>query len=114
MRLSGGAFYPRVLGLEKRTLQARVPLPVTLPPAVEYVAFDAPPTPNGLTQQVTQQSGAATVTLVRSGSDMAMPPVQVRVTTDPSSPYVGVNVGEVDQTVSFAQGQSHATLTVPI
>ena len=40
--------------------------------------------------------------------------LQVEVTTDPSSPYVGVNVGAVDQTVTFADGQSQATLTVPI
>ena len=36
------------------------------------------------------------------------------MTTDPSSPAVGVNVGAVDQTVTFADGQSQATLTVPI
>jgi hypothetical protein len=41
-------------------------------------------------------------------------PLQVEVKTDPSSPAVGVNVGAVDQTVTFPEGQSQATLSVPI
>jgi hypothetical protein len=40
--------------------------------------------------------------------------LQVVVATDPSSPAVGVNVGAVDQTVTFANGASQATVTVPI
>jgi hypothetical protein len=60
---------------------------------------------------VTQQAGEATVTLSRSDTAGSM---QVEVSTDPSSPYVGVNVGAVDQTVTFADGQSQATVTVPI
>ena len=36
------------------------------------------------------------------------------MTTDPSSPAVGVNVGAVDQTVTFANGQIEAAVTVPI
>ena len=60
---------------------------------------------------VTQQAGEATVTLSRTDTAGSL---QVEVTTDPSSPYVGVNVGAVDQTVTFADGQSQATVTVPI
>jgi hypothetical protein len=62
-------------------------------------------------QVVTQQAGEATVTLSRSDT---AGPLRVEVATDPSSPFVGVNVGAVDQTVTFADGQSRATLTVPI
>ena len=40
--------------------------------------------------------------------------MQVQVTTDPSSPAVGVNVGAVDQTVTFAAHQDSAAVTVPI
>jgi hypothetical protein len=40
--------------------------------------------------------------------------LQVQVTTDPSSPAVGVNVGAVNKTVTFARGQMDAGLTVPI
>jgi hypothetical protein len=60
---------------------------------------------------VTQQAGEVTVRLSRIDTAGSL---QVQVTTDPSSPYVGVNVGAVDQTVTFAGGQSQATLTVPI
>ena len=40
--------------------------------------------------------------------------LQVQVTTDASSPAVGVNVGAVDQTVTFAKGQMDAAVTVPL
>ena len=50
------------------------------------------------------------MTLSRSSTAGSL---RVEVTTAPS-PYVGVNVGAVDQTVTFADGQSQATLTVPI
>jgi hypothetical protein len=47
-----------------------------------------------------------------------MPLQQVRVTTDPSSPAVGVNVAPVDQIVTFApsqaSGQTDVSLSVPI
>ena len=62
-----------------------------------------------MTQVVNQQDGAATVTVSESGY-VAM---QVEVKTDPSSPAVGVNVGAVDQIVTFAN-QTKATLSVPI
>jgi hypothetical protein len=62
-------------------------------------------------QEVTEDAGNATVTLSRSNTAGSL---RVKVTTDPTSPYVGVNVGAVDQTVTFADGQSQATLTVPI
>ena len=63
-------------------------------------------------QVVTQQDGEATVTL--SLSQPGTGRLQVQVTTDPSSPAVGVNVGAVDQTVTFANGQFEAAVTVPI
>lgn len=62
-------------------------------------------------QVVTQQAGQATVTLSRPST---VGPLQVEVTTDPTGPIVGVNVGAVDQTITFADGQSLATVTVPI
>jgi hypothetical protein len=64
----------------------------------------------GPVQVVAQQAGEATVTLSRSDSVGSL---RVEVTTEPS-PCVGVNVGAVDQTVTFADGQRQATLTVPI
>jgi hypothetical protein len=39
---------------------------------------------------------------------------QVRVTTDPLSPAVGVNVGAVDQTVTFPNNQAKAVVRVPL
>ena len=62
-------------------------------------------------QVVGQQDGEATVWLTRSDNRGR---VQVQVKTDPSSPAVGVNVGAVDQTVTFANGQSGAAVTIPI
>ena len=59
-------------------------------------------------QVVTQQAGEATVTLSRTDTAGSL---QVEVTT---TRYPGVNVGAVDQTVTFAPGQSLATVTVPI
>jgi hypothetical protein len=59
---------------------------------------------------VSQDAGEATVRLSRSDTAGSL---RVEVTTAPS-PYVGVNVGAVDQTVTFAAVQRQATLTVPI
>ncbi len=67
------------------------------------------------TQEFSQQGGVAVVTLSRySLNGVEDHPLQVRVTTDASSPYVGVNVGAVDQVVTFAPNQYDAALTVPI
>ena len=76
-------------------------------------------------QVATQQDGAAIVKLGRyerpypSGYAKIWPPPtmplqQVRVTTDPSSPAVGVNVAPVDQIVTFAPNEYDASLSVPI
>lgn len=65
------------------------------------------------TQLATQQDGQAIVTVsgyVPPGTS----PLQVLVATDPTSPAVGVNVGAVNQTITFASGWSEATVTVPI
>jgi hypothetical protein len=63
------------------------------------------------TQVVGQQDGLATVVLTR---DQNIGRLKVQVTTDLSSPAVGVNVAAVDQTVTFANGQIAAAVTVPI
>jgi hypothetical protein len=78
----------------------------------QFLGFAGTPTPgtSQVTQVVTQQAGTATVTLSDTGYNG---PLQVEVKTDPS-PAVGVNVGAVDQMVTFSKGQSQATLNVPI
>jgi hypothetical protein len=82
-------------------------------------------------QVATQQDGAAIVNLHRSAvlkrgewseypTTPSLPFQQVRVTTVPSSgasftpPSVGVNVAHVDQIVTFAPGQTDASVSVPI
>ncbi len=127
------AFQPAALPLEGRTLLARVhvPLPppvatatvavptVTVGPAASLgsVGFLGTPSSAGITQQVVQQGGEATVWLrgYTGGG-----PLQVQVATDPSSPAVGVNLPAVNQTVtipggrSFREdGQSFASVTIP-
>jgi hypothetical protein len=109
-----------VFALEGRALQAAlapatasIAIPAADLPQTSTVDFQTPGTSasNVSTQQVSQQSAAATVVLERSNLTSAL---QVQVTTDPSSPYVGVNVGAVNQTVTFAADQTEAELTVPI
>jgi len=99
------AFHPEALGLEWRQLLAARPHIYVPPPAVGFTST----APDG-TDQVSQQSDAATVTLWRANSPGTF---QVRVATTPS-PAVGVNVAAVDQTVTFAKGENNATVTVPI
>jgi hypothetical protein len=60
---------------------------------------------------VGQQDGEATVILSRTYGERRL---NVRVTTDPSSPAVGVNIGAVDQTVTFPGGQTNVAVNVPI
>ena len=97
--------------LERRWLLAIVH--ALTPVRSQLVQFESTTSPGSMppTQVVTQQDGEATVTLSRSDTAGSL---QVQVTTDPSSPFVGVNVGAVDQTVTFANGQSQAAVTVPI
>ena len=100
----------RAFKAEACELEGRLLMAITLPPSpAQFVGFTVGP--GYPTQFVTQQAGTATVTLSRSDTTGSL---RVEVTTDPSSPYVGVNAGAVDQTVTFADGQSLATLTVPI
>jgi len=109
------------LELEGRLLLAALPVPSVVaathkPPIVplnQSLGFVGTPTPgtSQVTQVVTQQAGTATVTLSVMGY---IGPLQAEVKTDPSSPAVGVNVGAVDQTVTFPEGQPQATLSVPI
>ena len=95
------------LELEGRLLLAARTVPIN--PSLGFVGTPTPGT-SQVTQVVTQEAGTATVTL----SDMGYSgPLQVEVKTDPS-PAVGVNVGAVDQIVTFPEGQSQATLSVPI
>ena len=93
-------------------VHAAAHVPSSIPSVVFPVFFEATTGSLGGApiQMVTQQAGEATVTLSRTDTAGSL---QVEVTTGPSS-YVGVNVGAVDQTVTFADGQSQATLTVPI
>ena len=109
MSRSARAFTAESFELEGRLLLAAESVPPALLPPVQFVTAS----PLGLApvEVVTQQTGEATVMLSRTDTAGSL---QVEVTTDPSSPYVGVNVGAVDQTVTFADGQSQATLTVPI
>lgn len=119
MKRSLRAFCATVFELEERALQATLaPPPTTSVPTTAVVGFgDSINAPSPVfSQEVSQQSSVATVILSRVyGTDAGGPPLmQVQVTTDPSSPYVGVNVGAVNQTVTFAPGQTDAMLTVPI
>jgi hypothetical protein len=107
------------LELEGRLLLAALPVPSAVAATSKSVpaqfhlslGFVGTPTPgtSQVTQVVYQQDGTATVTL----SESAYVPMQVEVKTDPSSPAVGVNVGAVDQMVTFAN-QTKVTLSVPI
>jgi len=110
--------------LEGRLLQTVVPVltrPLTpaatpgSPPSPSTVRFESVTDVQGYVsspvQVVAQQAGEATVTLTRPDTAGAL---QVRVKTDASSPFVGVNVGAVDQTVTFGDGQGRAAVTVPI
>jgi hypothetical protein len=103
------------LALEGRLLLAMAHHNVA-PPMVYFEGGDTIQGIKGIQeiyQVVTQQDGEATVTLsgfVAPGAGT----LQVVVATDPSSPEVGVNVGVVDQTLTFANGNSSATVTVPI
>ncbi len=76
------------------------------PPIVRFVG-DQSGTPRFPTQVVTQQAGEATVTLSRPDT---AGPLQVEVATYGYTPYVGAT----DQTLTFADGQGQASLTVPI
>jgi hypothetical protein len=109
MRHPPRAFKAEACALEGRLLMASTP--PTAP--VEFVGSTALggvlPWP---IQIVTQQAGTATVTLSRTDT---AGPLQVEVTMNASiAPLEGANVGAVDQTVTFAPGQSLATATVPI
>ena len=87
------------------------PTQATPTQATPTAATPTTTTPTTPTQVVGQQDGAATVVLTRNQN---IGRLKVQVTTDPSSPAVGVNVGAVDQTVTFANGQMSAAVTVPI
>ena len=120
MKRSPRAFCATVFELEERALQAKLTLTVPPPPpsTSNGVGFGVywSNSSNVFTQEVSQQSSVATVILSHNTltGDGEPPLLQVQVTTDPSSPYVGVNIGAVNQTVTFAPGQLFAVLTVPI
>jgi hypothetical protein len=63
------------------------------------------------TEVVGQHDGSVTVLLSRT---RAQGTLTVRLTTDPASRAVGVNVGAVDETLTFRSGQRNVALTVPI
>jgi hypothetical protein len=108
------AFQPSALLLEGRILLARVHVPLP-PPTIATPTLIAPAIASegsvwflgaqssaATKQQVVQQGGEATVWL---RTTLFGAPLQVQVTTDPSSPAVGVNLPAVNQTVAFADGQ---------
>lgn len=105
MRHPTRAFKAEICELEGRLLMASAPPPSP----VRFVASTELGTvlPSSI-QIVTQQAGSATVTLSRTDT---AGPLQLEVTTSQLS---GMNVGAVDQTVTFAPGQSLATVSVPI
>ena len=96
--------------LEGRLLLASGLAAVPAGGSVQFSGFTSPGSAS-LMEVVGQQDGPATVMLTRSNGTGK---VQVQVTTDPSSPAVGVNVGAVNQTVTFPKNQKIATFTVPI
>lgn len=119
--------------LEGRLLLTALPAATVKKKPTMYYEVQFIGTPNaGLstspqTQVVSQQASTATLMLSRAlieqvgrdpveidGGGSYSKPLQVEVKTDPSSPAVGVNVGAVDQTVTFGRGQSEAALRVPI
>ncbi len=116
MRRSSREFRAGAFELEGRVLLsgARVtapvhaPIPIVMPPAAFEGTFDI--SGHEPFQIVSQQAGSATLTLRRSNPTGTQ---QARVATAPS-PYVGVNVGALDQTVTFADGQTETTVTIPI
>ena len=117
MNGSPRAFRATVLEFERRALLARLlpAPPPSLPPSTDTVSFGGPGGSGVFIQEVSQQSGVATVELSRyNSSTIINHPLQVQVTTDASSPYVGVNVAAVNQTVTFPAGHLFAELTVPI
>ena len=116
------AFQPAALPLEGRILLARVHVPIVPPAPESSAAFSGSVWFSGAaqdaealaaqklsrvsvatTQPVVQQGDEATVWLERSALDGTL---QVQVATDPSSPAVGVNLPAVNQTATFAAGQS--------
>jgi hypothetical protein len=109
------AFRAESFQLEGRLLLAtpQAAIPVAVYPKSQATTTSgftpAPAAPP--TEVVGQQDGAATVVFTRSESARAQ---QVRVTTDPSSPAVGVNVGAVNKTVTFPKYQRKVAVIVPI
>ena len=109
MRRPAREFRTESFELEGRLLLAIAHASTPVKPPV--VKFESATNSEPPSQVVMQEDGEATVTLSRSDAAGSL---QVQVTTDPSAPEVGVNVGAVDQTVTFADGQRSAALTVPI
>lgn len=113
MRLRNRKYRAECFEFEGRLLLSTVPAPThTGFVSVFFESTDFAMNRRGGTpiQLVTQNAGEVTVKLVRSDSAGSL---QVRVTTVPS-PAVGVSVGAVDQTVTFADGEQESDVTVPI
>jgi len=69
------------------------------------VYFVGAPSSAAIAEQTVPQGGQATVTLRTNATGTQ----QFQVTTDPSSPAVGVNLPAFNQTVTFANNQGSAT-----
>jgi hypothetical protein len=113
VEFQGTSISPPTSTTQTATTQTTTPTQATPTQTTPTQAVPTTPTTTTTTptQLVGQQDGVATVVLTRNDNRGRL---QVQVTTDPSSPAVGVNVGAVDQTVTFANGQMDAAATVPI
>ena len=106
-------FHPAALRLEGRILlahvhvHAAVPVPVAIStqPAESNVWFVGTPGSGANPQQSVSQGGEAIVVLRQDLLPSSLP-FQVQITSDPSSPAVGVNLPAVNQTVTFAAGKN--------
>jgi len=110
MRHRHRTFKPGSFGLEGRLLLAAGHASNPSPEIVSFVGTTTPASPLP-TQVVWQQASEATVILTRT---KGVGTLHVQVTSDPSSPAVGVNMSPVDQTVTFARGVTSTSFSFPI
>lgn len=109
------AFRPWSSELEGRLLLTTRPGALRPFPRGDSVYF-AGPTMTGAPELAMQREGSATVYLATNYAPRAkpLPPFQVLVETDPSSPALGVNVGAVHQIITIGGGNSDTSVTIPI
>ena len=103
MRQQTRQFLPRPIELEARSLLATSPASQM----IGYMGIDG----QGEPMIYMQQDGPVTLQLYRIPTKGT---VQVRVTSNPSTPAADAVVAPIDQTITFADGQSSMPMTVPI